>query len=543
MSAMERERDLMIVRNSDVWLGARAAMLWAGMLVGPGLAAPAAAVAVAKNGESVWIQVGSRAGGVGGSQWRTDLGLRSIAAAVAAVEVRLYPPDGSAVKSLATTVDVGAQAMLADVVGQLGFSGSAALEVRSDQPVVVTSRTYNLVSTTAACTPGGTFGQDYAAYRVGEGLGNGGSAWLAGLAEDSRSRTNLALTNMGAAAATIKVELFDGAGVSLATFNVNLGPGQYRQETQVFKSRAGQTALASGSARVTVIAGAGVIASASLIDNKTNDPTTVAMVPAGDDETPAEEITVTLPGNVPLVLVRIPAGTFLMGSPSGERGRDANETQHQVTLTQDYYLGKLEVTQQQWAAVMGSNPSHFSSCGLDCPVEQVAWNAVCGGPSGAACDAASFVGKLNTLLGTTKFRLPTEAEWERAARGGTTTEFSFPAPPLWNSECGSFPEAADFMWWCNNSGNRPHAVGQKQANPLGLHDMHGNVLEWVGDNFGAYGSTPVTDPQGPASQSGGRVMRGGGWGDTPQSTRSAARTGFFSSGVSTSLGFRLARSL
>ena len=125
------------------------------------------------------------------------------------------------------------------------------------------------------------------------------------------------------------------------------------------------------------------------------------------------ETTVMLPGKVPLVLVRIPAGTFTMGSPIGERSREDDEAQHQVTLTRDYYIGKYEVTQAQWQAIMGSDPSYFSSGG-DYPVEQVSWNDITA-PNG-------FLAKLNRHLagtgqpGAGRMRLPTEAEWERAAR-------------------------------------------------------------------------------------------------------------------------------
>ena len=134
----------------------------------------------------------------------------------------------------------------------------------------------------------------------------------------------------------------------------------------------------------------------------------------------AEEVTVTLPGGVPLVLVKVPAGTFQMGSPAGERGDVfGNETHHQVTLTQDYYLGKTEITQAQWEAVMGT-PMRTEcgnlSVGDDFPVYCVTWNRIAG-PGG-------FIEKLNAHLETDAFRLPTEAEWERAARADTTTRYS-----------------------------------------------------------------------------------------------------------------------
>ena len=227
---------------------------------------------------TTWIQVGAHAPGLHGSQWRTDLGLRNVSDDEAAVDVRFHPAGGGSMRSMNTEVAAGAQVVLGDVVGQIGATGSGAIEVVADQLLVVTSRTYNQIAGGAACTPDGTFGQYFAGYAVHEGLSLGESAWLAHLAESNRFRSNLAFTNMSGAPTTVEVELFDGAGALLSSFPLNLNPGQYRQEVQVFKNRAGQTNMPRGSARVTVSAGAGVIASASVVDNTTNDPTTIPMV-------------------------------------------------------------------------------------------------------------------------------------------------------------------------------------------------------------------------------------------------------------------------
>jgi len=219
-----------------------------------------------------------------------------------------------------------------------------------------------------------------------------------------------------------------------------------------------------------------------------------------------EEVTIKLPGDVPMVLVKVPAGVFLMGSPDGERGNVFdNETQHQVTLTQDYYLGKTEVTQAQWEAVMGT-PMRAEcgdiAVGDESPVYCVTWNRIAG-PDG-------FLEKLNAYLGSDVFRLPTEAEWERAARADTTTRFSHGDVLECSDECEACAAHDPYMWWCGNvSPFGPKPVGQKLANPFGLHDMHGNLWEIVNDRYGEFSGDPVEDPTGPGG-AGDIVIRGGG---------------------------------
>ncbi len=249
---------------------------------------------------------------------------------------------------------------------------------------------------------------------------------------------------------------------------------------------------------------------------------------------PYSEVTFYLPGGVPLVLVKIPAGTFQMGSPAEERGRGAGETPHQVTLTRDYYLGKYEVTQAQFQAVMG-DPIQRCGGGLvggsDHPVTCVPWEYI------HSWDG--FLVRLNQLLGTTRFRLPTEAEWERAARGGSTTRFSFGNAIAGDDACGDNAEASPYVWWCWNSGKTPQPVGEKAPNPYGLHDMHGNVAEWVEDWEGPYPATPQVDPTGPPEGTK-RVLRGGSSPRNLSFERSASRYANNPRGSSDSDGFRVA---
>jgi formylglycine-generating enzyme required for sulfatase activity len=218
-------------------------------------------------------------------------------------------------------------------------------------------------------------------------------------------------------------------------------------------------------------------------------------------------------------MVYISHGTFMMGSPSSEANRYSNERQHKVTLTKGFYMGVTEVTQGQWKAVMGNNPSRFK--GDNRPVEQVSWN-----------DCKEFIRKLNRHEGGNKYRLPTEAEWEYACRAGTTTRFCFG---------DSDSRLDDYAWYSGNSSSKTHSVAQMRPNAWGLYDMHGNVWEWCQDWYDKnYPSGHVTDPEGPSSGSA-RVGRGGGWGFDARGCRSAFRCYGTPGSRLSFLGFRLAR--
>jgi formylglycine-generating enzyme required for sulfatase activity len=219
-------------------------------------------------------------------------------------------------------------------------------------------------------------------------------------------------------------------------------------------------------------------------------------------------------------MVVVPAGSFTMGSNES----DDEKPPHQVNI-RSFALGKFEVTQGQWKAVMGSNPSRFNSCGDNCPVEQTSWN-----------DIQQYIQKLSQQTGK-QYRLPSEAEWEYAARAGSTGKWS-----LGDNESG----LGEYAWYEANSISRTWPVGQKQANAFGLHDMHGNVSEWVQDLWHDNYSGAPTD--GSAWQQGGdasrHVLRGGSWINSPVNLRSAYRFGR-SPGIRGTLfsgfGFRLAR--
>jgi formylglycine-generating enzyme required for sulfatase activity len=233
-----------------------------------------------------------------------------------------------------------------------------------------------------------------------------------------------------------------------------------------------------------------------------------------------------------LVLRRIPAGTFTMGSPADELGRWNDETQHQVTLTKDFYIGVFQVTQKQWERVMGTTPSFFA--GDKRPVEQVSYNDIRGSSAGAGwpannnVDASSFMGRLRARTGIASFDLPTEAQWEYACRAGTTRAYNDQTKNGGaGSDClttgwGSDANLEPLAWYgANSSSARHREVGTKQANAWGLYDMHGNVREWCLDWYGTYPGT-VSDPVG-AGNGSFRVLRGGSWISFARFCRSAFR--------------------
>ena len=243
-------------------------------------------------------------------------------------------------------------------------------------------------------------------------------------------------------------------------------------------------------------------------------------------------------------LREIPAGSFTMGSPGSEDGRDGDEGQEKVEITRDFLMAATETTQRQWALIMGGNPSRFSTpedcdnhgtvngAGVcpDLPVERVSWE-----------DVQEYHRKLNAMFnpgsdcdGTPEsdpgcFRLPTEAEWEYAARAGTGTAYHFGDSP---------GDLGGYAWYGENSGGRTRPVATRWENPLGLHDMHGNVWEWTRDGY----RRELSGGKDPLRDSGAnRVIRGGGWSGNARSLRSANRSGGNADRRLIVMGFRSVR--
>ena len=231
--------------------------------------------------------------------------------------------------------------------------------------------------------------------------------------------------------------------------------------------------------------------------------------------------------SIGMKFIRVPAGTFLMGSPETEIQRDANEILHEVTITQPYYLQATEVTQQQWLDVMGTQPSHFKNCGMDCPVENVRYS-----------DAMEFIKRLNKLERTIHYRLPTEAEWEYACRAGTHSAF-FNGPMVTGEDFNHNPYLDSVGWYYHNARHAPHRVAQKAPNAWGFYDMHGNVWEWCNDWQSPYPFHAEIDPKG-ADFAKAKIRRGGSWAHYPSYNRSAYRSWYDPEDNSPDLGFRVA---
>ena len=255
---------------------------------------------------------------------------------------------------------------------------------------------------------------------------------------------------------------------------------------------------------------------------KGRHPNEVAPLSPASNQQPAR-ITETFPSLSDVLqqleqdMVYVEGGTFTMGA-TAEQGSDAYDYEkpaHEVTLS-SFRICRHEVTQAEWEAVMGSNPSYFK--GANRPVEQVSWD-----------NCQTFIRKLNQLTGK-QYRLPTEAEWEYAARGGQNSQ---------GYKYSGSNTLGSVAWYTDNSGSGTHAVMTKQANGLGLYDMSGNVWEWCSDWFGDYSSAPQTSPKGSSSGSI-RVGRGGGWFSNARRCRVSGRGGGAPGDRISDLGLRLA---
>ena len=282
-------------------------------------------------------------------------------------------------------------------------------------------------------------------------------------------------------------------GIMVGNHKVEIKKDGYGTESKTVNILESQTATLSGV--LTTNASSSVASGASLSGN-------TIIIPVKD--------------GISIDMIRVEAGTFTMGATTEMKDPwDDEKPTHQVTLTNDYYIGKYEVTQALWKAVMGKNPSNFKGDNL--PVEEVSWN-----------DCQKFISKLNSITGKT-FRLPTEAEWEYAARGGKKSR---------GYQYSGSNNLSDVAWYTDNSGSKTHTVGSKQANELGIYDMSGNVYEWCQDWKGSYSSSSQVNPTGDNSGSS-RVLRGGSWINAAWNCRSSYRLNITPGSRGINLGLRL----
>ena len=287
-------------------------------------------------------------------------------------------------------------------------------------------------------------------------------------------------------------------GVLVGNHNVEISKSGYATSRQTVTISEGQTASISGS-----------------LTSTTSASSTNALSSNGSSQS-GNTLTIPVKNGINIEMVKVEAGSFNMGATPEMQDPDTDEKPvHRVTLTNNYYIGKYEVTQALWKIVMGSNPSN--SKGDNLPVEKVSWD-----------DCQDFISKLNAMTGK-RFRLPTEAEWEFAARGGNKSR-GYQYSGSYNID--------DVAWYSDNSGSKTHAVGTKQPNELGLYDMTGNVWEWCQDWFNRYSSSPQTNPIGAVSGSY-RVFRGGGINSSARFCHSSIRGDYAPDFRDFNLGLRL----
>ena len=300
----------------------------------------------------------------------------------------------------------------------------------------------------------------------------------------------------------------------------------------------------------------GLVCDESLTHEATGLHACAERVVADDDDVVADDLLVQ-----GMTLLALPGGTFEMGCTASQSSCGSDESPvHEVTLTHDFWLGETEVTQGQWEAMMGNNPSYFgpngggTDCGTNCPLETVNWweslafaNAVSAAEGLAACytltgctnavgndmECSGVTVNAGTVYDCAGYRLPTEAEWEYAARSGTDLYLYSGSDTV-----------GDVAWYSSNASSTTHAVAGKLANDWGLYDMSGNVREWTWDwRSTAYPSSdPITDPEGSSTGSN-RVSRGGSWYNAAAAGRVANRNGFDPGIRNYYFGFRLARTI
>ncbi|MFI5142495.1 MAG: leucine-rich repeat domain-containing protein [Thermoanaerobaculales bacterium] len=333
----------------------------------------------------VWVPVASHVDGANNSHWRSDLGLLNVGTVTANVQIRFFSSNG--VVSSTTYVSPGVQWVFTDVVGQLPASGSGAIEVLSDRPLKVTARTYSQVPPDASCDANGTQGQDYPAVVASDGLAAGQSAYLGGLRENVPYHSNIGVVNTGTGSATVLVELYAGTGNKLTDYTVNLAAGQWSQETQPFFHKAGLKTIDRGYAKITVQSGSGVFGFASVIDNTTNDPTTVTIQQAAAAQFAQQGSKLVGTGAVGAVL----QGQSVAISADGNTAIIGGDADHSSTGAAWVYTRSGGVWSQQGSKLVGTNAVGAASQGISVAISADGNTAIVGGYGDNSYAGAAWV--------------------------------------------------------------------------------------------------------------------------------------------------------
>ena len=398
----------------------------------------------------------------------------------------------------------GVSAGSSTVTASDSASGSVTVAVTVSGSLIVSPTSLAMtVGATGSCTlSGGT--APYSAVSANTSV-----------ARVSMNGSILTVTGVSAGSSTVTVSDSASGSVTVAVTVIPQDLTVMPTSLSILPGQTGSCTLSGGTAPYSAVSANTSVARVSMngsiltVTGVSAGSSTVTVSDSGRDSATVSVTVTDYTNTLGMTFILLPAGTFTMGSPSSEPGRDSAEgPQHQVTLTQPFYMQQTEVTQAQWEAVMGSNPSYFSGCPT-CPVEEVSWD-----------DAQDYIVQMN-LRGEGTYGLPTEAQWEYAYRAGSTTAFYNGA--ITEPE-GNDPNLDVIGWYNYNSGDETHAVAGKAPNAWGLYDMGGNVYEWCQDWYSSsyYDSSPSTDPAGPSSGSM-RVVRGGSWANRADTCRAANR--------------------
>ncbi len=469
------------------------------------------------------------------SRWKTTLRISNLDRSIEQpLTVGWFPEGGAggAPKQAAIVIPPGAIVDFDDAVASLfGETGFGALSIT--YPPDSTRRAIEVTSRTFVDSGTGTVGELVSAVPLSAAVGVGDGRVTSLLFGGSETRVRAVVFNPTSAPGEVTLRIVSADGERLGWKSNPIAARSLLRVDDLF-AELGVPARTDGRVEYEVTGGgARIISGASIVDRRSGDAIFVPSERYGY----LERIESGL-DNGRFALERIPSSFHSQGSPDGEAGRDADEREHTVTISHDYYLQTSEVTQGLWRAVMGSNPSTGAAIGDSYPVESVSWNDIAG--PGGFLERFNAVGFFGNYFCHAWARLPTEAEWEYAARGGAGSRFFFGDASECLDLCTAVCPHDRDLRWCGSEPGGPRRVDEyrSQANAYGLIDVSGNVWEWVSDWYAPYGGGAEIDPTGPPTGEE-RVVRGGGWTSELRLCRSANRFHFTPDTKRNDLGFRI----